>query len=215
MKIRIIVVDDHTIMRDGLKSMLSRESDMEVVADTGDGRSAIDLARQLKPAVVLLDISMPEMNGIEAARRILSASRTTKVICLSMHSESRFVKAMLEAGAKGYVLKDDVTKELIEAIRRVALGGVYLSPAVAGGIVSNLATESKARSRHVFEKLSDREREVLQLIAEGYSTKEAASRLNVSEKTVSAHREHIMAKLGIHNVVDLTRYALKEGITEL
>lgn len=214
MKTRIVLVDDHTIVRKGLRSLLEIEPDLEVVADVNDGRASVKAVSQMKPDVVVMDIGMPGLNGIEATRQIMSEAPKTKVICLSMHGERKFVGAMLRAGAVGYVLKNDVTKELTEAIRRVMSGRTYLSPSLAGDIVRHYVRE-RPPEKGAFGELSDREREVLQLIAEGRSTKEAAAILSVSEKTVAAHREHIMAKLNLHTAVDLTRYALREGLSEL
>ena len=216
MKIRIVLADDHAIVREGLKSMLQSEPDMEVVGDVGDGRTAVKLVGEKKPDIVVMDISMPDMNGIEATQQIVSKNKNTKVICLSMHQERKFVGAMLQAGAAGYVLKNDVAKELTEAIRKVVSGGVYLSPAVAGDVVKHYVRNNATRpDKGAFVELSQREREVLQLIAEGYSSKEIASKLDLSEKTVASHREHVMDKLGIHNVAELTRYALREGLSQL
>lgn len=214
MTIRILLADDHTIVRKGLLSLLEREPDIDVIADVEDGRAAVKTVSQMKPDIVIMDISMPGLNGIEATRQIMSEAPTTRVICLSMHGERKFVGAMLRAGASGYVLKNDVTKELTEAIRRVLSGRTYLSPSLAGDIVRHYVRE-RPPEKGVFAELSEREREVLQLIAEGRSTKEAAAVLGLSEKTVAAHREHIMAKLNLHTVVELTRYALREGLSEL
>jgi two-component system, NarL family, response regulator LiaR len=215
MTIRILLADDHAIVREGLRGMLEREPDMKVIADVSNGRMAVETANQEKPDLVVMDVSMPDLNGIEATRQIISKSNRTKVICLSMHHETKFVSAMLRAGAMGYVLKNDVTKELINAIRGVMSGDTYLSPAITGDIVKKYIQRRPSSEKGAFTDLSEREREVLQLIAEGLSTKEIASKLDLSEKTVAAHREHIMAKLGFHNVVELTRYALREGISEL
>lgn len=215
MTIRILLADDHTIVREGLKGMLEREPDIKVVADVGDGRMALKMAHQEKPDLIVMDISMPDLNGIEATSQIIAEVRGIKVICLSMHREKKFVGAMLRAGASGYVIKNDVTKELIGAIRKVMSGGMYLSPAITGDVVNHFVKGRNTREKGAYTDLSEREREILQLIAEGLSTKEIASKLNLSEKTIAAHREHIMQKLGMHNVVELTRYALREGISQL
>lgn len=195
--------------------MLEREPDMKVVAEASDGRMAVKMAHSEKPDVVIMDISMPDMNGIEATSQIIENSKKTKVICLSMHHEKKFIEAMLRAGSSAYIIKNDVTKELIGAIRKVMSGDMYLSPAIARDVVTQFVIGRGARTKGAFTELSEREREVLQLIAEGLSTKEIAAKLTLSEKTVSTHREHIMEKLGLHNVVELTRYALREGISEL
>ena len=215
MSVTIFIADDHAIVREGLKGMLEREPDMKVVADVSDGRMAVKMTHQEKPDLVVMDISMSDMNGIEATRQITSELRKTKVICLSMHREKKFVGEMLCAGASGYVIKNDVTKELIGAIRKVMAGNMYLSPAIAGDVVNQFVRKTNSSEKNAYTDLSEREREVLQLIAEGLSTKEISSKLNISEKTVAAHREHIMQKLGMHNVVELTRYALREGISQL
>ncbi len=215
MSIRILLADDHAIVREGLKSLLEREPDMKVVADVGDGRSAVKMALQEKPDLVIMDISMPDLNGIEATSQIISELNRIKVICLSMYREKKFIGAMFQAGASGYVIKNDVTKELIGAIRRVVSGNIYLSPAIAADVVTHFVRDQSPRPKGAFTELSEREREILQLIAEGLSTKEIASKLSLSEKTVAAHREHVMQKLEMHNVVELTRYALREGISQL
>ena len=215
MTIRILLADDHAIVREGLKSMLEREPDMKVIADVGDGRTAVKMAQQEQPDLVVMDISMPDLNGIEATSQIISELKRIKVICLSMHREKKFIGAMLRAGASGYVIKNDVTKELIGAIRKIMSGDMYLSAAIAGNVVNQFVRNNGPREKGAYTDLSDREREVLQMIAEGLSTKDIASKLDLSEKTISAHREHIMQKLGLHNVVELTRYALREGISQL
>jgi len=210
-----MLVDDHAVIRAGLKSLLSREPGMEIVGDTGDGRQAVKLAQQLTPDIVVMDIGMPELNGIEAAHQITTAQVKTKVVFLSMHREKSFVDGALRAGASGYVLKDDAPKVLAEAIRMVAGGGTYISPAVASDIFRSYAQGQAVASKGVFADLSGRELEVLQLVAEGKSTKEIAAKLHVSAKTVAAHREHIMAKLNLHSAVDLVRYALRQGLCQL
>ncbi|MFO1521449.1 MAG: response regulator transcription factor [Kiritimatiellia bacterium] len=215
MKLRILLADDHTLLREGLKTLLERESDLQVVADVANGRLAVRKAEELRPDVVVLDVDMPELNGIEAARQLSAAHPRLRIVCLSMHSGARFVDAMLEAGALGYVLKNEAAKTLVTAIRKVAGGEVYLSPEINTGLVRRYVRKQPAAGGTAFTALSDREREVLQLIAEGASSKEISTKLGVSEKTVSTHREHIMAKLDLHNVADLTRYAIREGIAKL
>lgn len=215
MKLRILLADDHTLLREGLKTLLERESDLQVVADVANGRLAVRKAEELQPDLVVLDVDMPELNGIEAARQLSEAHPRMRIVCLSMHSGSKFVDAMLEAGALGYVLKNEAAKTLVTAIRKVAGGEVYLSPEINTGLVKRYVGKQPAGRGAAFTALSDREREVLQLIAEGASSKEISTKLGVSEKTVSTHREHIMAKLDLHNVADLTRYAIREGIANL
>jgi DNA-binding NarL/FixJ family response regulator len=215
MNIRVLMADDHKIFLEGLRSLLSAEPQMEVVAEVDNGRSAVESALAIDPDVVLMDISMQELNGIEAARQICSERSDIRVLCLSMHADREFVDAALRAGASGYLLKDCEMDELVRAIRVVANGRVYLSPAVAGSVLEGyrnggLRTESKAIS-----VLSTREREVLQLLAEGHPTRDIAERLGVSVKTISTHRENLMQKLEIRSVAGLTKFAIREGLTSV
>jgi DNA-binding NarL/FixJ family response regulator len=214
MAIRILLADDHRIVRQGIRSLIEKNTDLEVVGETDDGRTAIRLCEELHPAVVVMDISMPGLNGIEATRRITTQGSDTKVIALSMHSNRRFVVDMLKAGAAGYLLKECLFDDLIRAIRAVVTGQRFLTPKIASLVLDDylalLPEEGKSGSA-----LSTREREVLQLLAEGNSTKEIAVKLNVSGKAVEAHRRQIMKKLDLHSVAELTKYALREGITSL
>ncbi len=214
-KSRILLADDHTIVRKGLRSILEREPDMEVVGEAADGREAVRKASALSPDIVVLDITMPKMNGIEAAARIARESPATKIIALTMHSSEEYVYALLKVGAKGYILKDSAPSDLIEAIRAVARGGTYLHPDVSVTVVNEYLKRPAPRSRtgKPAEVLSNREREVLQLIAEGSTNKDIAARLSLSVKTIEAHRTRIMDKLEIHNIAGLTRYAISQGIT--
>lgn len=215
MEIRVLLADDHKIVREGLRFILEMESDINVVAEAGTGRMAVQLAMEIEPDVAVIDVAMPEMNGIEATRRILCEKPDIKVLALSMHSARRFVEEALAAGAKGYLLKDCASEELVRAIRTVAAGETYLSPKVADMIVKGYMKrlpESEAPARTL---LSTREREVLQLIAEGHSTKEIAFALEVSIKTIETHRQQIMKKLNLHSVAALTRFAIREGLTPL
>lgn len=214
MNIRLVVADDHKIVREGLCSLLEKESGISVVAEADNGRMAIKLFCELNPDVVLMDLSMPEMNGIEAIRRIVGASDDARVIALSMHSDRHFVVKALGAGAKGYLLKDCASEELIGAIRTVAANQTYLSPKIAGLIVNDYLARSASLSEPATH-LTAREREVLQLFAEGKSTKEVAFLLSVSIKTIETHRLHIMRKLNIYSVAELTKYAIREGLTTL
>ncbi len=213
---RILLVDDHQIMRDGIKSLLSEESDMEVVGEASHGREAVQLAKRLGPDLVVMDLSMPELNGIEATRQIMAEMEGVKVLALSMHRDPRFVAGVLEAGANGYLVKDCTASELTSVIRLVAQGRTYLSPEVTDlvvkGFVGRLAEDVSHPPASV---LSPREREVLQLLAEGFKAKEVAQRLHLGVKTVETHRRNLMEKLDINNLVDLIRYALREGITSL
>jgi DNA-binding NarL/FixJ family response regulator len=215
MTIRILLVDDHKIVREGLRSILEKEPDMAVIAMGDNGRTALQLAGELRPDVAVIDIAMPEMNGIEAIRRISGENPGIRTLALSMHSARRFVVEALAAGAKGYILKDCACEELVRAIRVVAGNETYLSPKITGIIVRDYVKRLPESQASDGSLLSNREREVLQLIAEGQSTKEIAFALGVSGKTVETHRQQIMRKLNLHNVAGLTRYAIREGITHL
>ena len=215
MPIRILLADDHQIMRQGLSALLQGQPDMEVVAEAGEGRTALNLARELAPDVIVMDVAMPNLNGIETARMVGNELPNIKVIALSMHSDRRFVKEMLKAGAQGYLLKDCDPEELIRAIRSVIANQAYLSPQVAGSVIDGFVRQSVDAQGSAYSVLSSREREVLQLLAEGMSTKAISGRLNVSSKTIETHRRNIMDKLGIQNMAELIKYALREGLTDL
>lgn len=215
MSIKILLADDHIITRQGLRSLLETQSDIEVVAEAQDGRTAVRLTRQLLPDIVIMDVSMPDLNGIEATHQIISDFKNIKVIALSMHSDTLYVAEMLKNGASGYLLKDCAFDELIQAIRIVITGKTYLSPAISGVVVDDyLHRLSKSESSSA-DVLTDREREVLQLMAEGKSTKQIARHLYISTKTVETHRRQIMNKLNLHSVAELTKYAIKKGLTSL
>ena len=213
MSISVLLVDNHRIMREGLRSLLGRQPDLDVVGEAEDGRTAIQLARKLRPNVVVMDVSMPSLNGVDATHGIVSGVPGTKVIGLTMHSDRHMVARMLQAGASGYLLKDCDLEELVRAIRVVAAGQTYLSPAVAGFVTNELVRCWDARDQSSASLLTAREREVLQLIAEGHSTRDAAARLHVSVKTVETHRMHIMTKLKAHSVAELTKAAIAGGLT--
>jgi len=215
MSIQVLLVDDHTIIREGLRSLLEKQPEMEVIADTNDGRKALYLVRQLLPNIVIMDISMPGLNGIEATRQIIAEFPDIKVIALSIHSKRRFVADMLSAGATGYILKECLFDELVQAIKAVAAGGRYLSPKITDVVVSDYVKRLSTSAESPFEALKTREREVLQLVAEGKSTKQIALELHVSTKTIEANRRQIMDKLNIHSVAELTKYAVREGLTTL
>jgi two-component system response regulator NreC len=213
--IRIIVADDHQIVRQGLRLLLEAEPDMEVIAEADNGRKVLKKAQELLPDVIIMDLSMPELNGIEATRQILSEVPETKVVALSMHSDSLFVLNMIKAGASGYLLKDCALEELIKAIRTVVSCKTYLSPGISDILIRDFVTGWQTTSSSAFSVLSTREREVLQLMAEGKTTNQIAHGLCVSVKTVEAHRKQVMTKLGIHSVAELTKYAIRQGLTSL
>jgi DNA-binding NarL/FixJ family response regulator len=208
LKTRIVLADDHAMVRRGFSLIVSREPDMEVVGEARNGREAIDLARELTPDVIVLDVSMPEVNGMEATARISEVSPRTRILALSMHRDGVYVREMLRAGARGYLVKDADDETFLQAIRAVARGNAYISPAVADTVLSDYR-------RHVtnpVDLLTSREREVLQRIAEGLTNKEIANLLNLSVYTVEAHRGKIMEKLNLHNAGDVVRFALRNGL---
>jgi len=213
MGIRILLADDHRIVIEGLKKLLEQEPDMEVVGESGNGLLAIDASRELGPDIVIMDIGMPDLNGIEATRQIVRECRGTKVIGLSMHSAEKYVKQMLKAGAWGYLLKDCAGDELVTAVRMVAGGRKYLSPTVANVVLDSYAHEPMEQGGSAFAVLTQREREVLQLLAEGRTTKQIGRSLHISPKTVEAHRLRVMGKLNMNSVAKLTKYAVMEGLT--
>lgn len=215
MPTRIILADDHQIVREGLATLLEQEGDMRVVGTAADGRTAVKLSAELSPDVVVLDVGMPGLNGIDAARQIAAAQPTTKILALSMHSDRRFVLEMLRAGASGYLLKDCAFDELAHAIRAVVAGQTYLSPRVAGVVVEGFLEQTDPSERTGAAALTPREREVLQLLAEGMATKQVAHHLGVSIKTIETHRRQVMTKLELDSVAELTKYAIREGLTSL
>lgn len=215
MSTRVLLADDHRIIREGLRSLLQKQSDMEVVDEAQDGITAVRLTEKLHPDIVIMDIGMPDLNGIEAARQIVNRVKGVKVIALSMHSDKRFVLEMLKAGASGYLLKDCAFEELVDAIRAVNTGQIYLSNRVTGVVVDEFLHNRPGSGASAYNLLSPREREVLQLLAEGNTTKNIAAFLNVSTKTIETHRQQIMEKLNLHSVAELTKYAVKEGLTSL
>ena len=212
MPIRILIADDHAIVAEGLKHLVEAQSDLEVVATVGDGRSAVRVAKETEPVVVLMDLSMPELNGADAARAIIDERPDCKVIVLSMYAEREYVRRALKAGATGYVVKRSAAKELVEAIRAVHAGQRYLSPRVADVVIDDYAADGKA---DLLEKLSAREREVLQLLAEGRTGAEIAQRLTLSQKTVETYRARLVEKLGIRDVAGLVKFAIQRGLVSL
>jgi two-component system response regulator NreC len=209
-KIRILLADDHAVVRQGFKMILAAQSDMEIVGEAGNGREALDLAGQFQPDVVVMDVAMPELNGIEATRRLADISPRTRVLALSMHKDSVYVREILRAGARGYLLKDSIASDLLAAVRAISRGEGYISPGVSDAVLNDYR-------RHVtdpIDLLSSREREVLQMIAEGKTNKEIATVLNLSVYTVDAHRGRIMEKLNLHSVNELVRFAVRSGLVD-
>ena len=208
--IRILLADDHALVRQGFRMILSAQPDMEIVGEAGDGREAVTLAEKLKPDVVLMDVTMPDLNGIEATRRVAASVPRARVLALSMHKDAVYVREILRAGARGYLLKDSVDSDLLAAVRAVAKGEGYLSPSVSDAVLTDYR-------RHVsdpLDLLTSREREVLQMIAEGKTNKEIASSLNLSVYTVEAHRGRLMEKLNLHSTGELVRFALRNGLID-
>ena len=212
--LEILVADDHEIVRKGLCSLLEQNKDFKIVAEARDGRTTVRLASELQPDIIIMDIAMPNMNGIEATKQIVNQNPEIKVIALSMHSDRRFVMEMLKAGVSAYLLKDSAFEELMLALKTVMKGKVYLSPEIAGTIVEDYR-QMKKDETSAFEVLTEREREVLQLIAEGKPTKEIAASLNVSVKTIESHRQKIMNKLELSSIAELVKYAIRSAITNI
>ena len=212
MPIRILIADDHGVVAEGLKQLVQAEADMEVVALVADGREAVQQARDTQPDVVLMDLSMPELNGADATRAILQRDPKCRVIVLSMYAQREYVRRALKAGAAGYVVKRSAAKEVVEAIRAVHAGQRYLSPRVADVVIDDYAGDAPD---DLLAKLSQREREVLQLLAEGHTGAQIAERLSLSQKTVETYRARLVEKLGIRDVAGLVRFAIQRGIVSL
>lgn len=216
MTIRIVLADDHCIMREGLASLLRQEPDFEIVGLAGDGEELVRLTRDLDPEIVITDVSMPLLNGIDAIRRILEHAPGAKTLCLSVHDEMHMIAAVMDAGAAGYLLKDCAYEELLLAVRAVLSNQVYISPRIAGVLMQDYRDRRRAGAhKSAFSELTSRERQVVQLISEGYSTKDIAERLHVSTKTIGTHREHVTLKLRVNGTAELTRYAIREGLASL
>ena len=213
--IRVLLADDHKILREGLRALLDQQPDMAVVGEVDNGRDAVRQVAELMPDVAIMDIGMPDLNGIVATKQIKADENEVQVLCLSVHRETHLVTSMLEAGASGYLVKTSAAQELIEAVRTVASGQTYLSPSVAKDFVSHHVRGKSDEASSSYTDLTKREREILQLIAEGLHTAAIADRLHISSKTVLAHRQKIMDKLGLDSTVALARYALRKGIVEL
>jgi two-component system, NarL family, response regulator NreC len=208
--IRILLADDHALVRHGFRMILAAQPDMEIAGEAGNGREAVELCQKLKPDVVVMDVTMPELNGIEATRRLIELSPRTRVLALSMHKDAVYVREILRAGARGYLLKDSADTDLLAAVRAVAKGEGYLSPGVSDAVLSDYR-------RHVtdpLDLLTTREREVLQLIAEGKTNKEIATSLSLSVYTVEAHRGRLMEKLNLHSTGELVRFAVRSGLID-
>jgi RNA polymerase sigma factor (sigma-70 family) len=215
MTLNILLVEDHHIIRQGIKSLLEKQDGLCIIGEAEDGRQAVELAKKLKPDVIIMDVTMPQLNGIEATRKILEDNPDAKIIALSVHADDAFVSGMLTAGASGYLLKDCLVQELVTAIRSVANDQFYLSQSIARTVVHEYRSLKSNDIRSVFSTLTSREREVLQLIAEGRTTKQIADTLFISEKTISTHRQHIMEKLGMDSVPDLVKCAIREKLISL
>ena len=215
MSIQVLLADDHAMIRQGLRALIEKEDGISVIAEADDGRKAVETVRELAPDVVVMDVGMPNMNGIEATRRIVSDFAGVKVLALSMHSDKRFVREMFAAGASGYLLKDSAFHELALAIRTLARNGTYLSPGVTDSVIKDFVSQRAETDGSVFSLLTARQREVLQLTAEGKSTKAIAAQLKVSVKTVESHRLKIMDKLDVRSIAELTKYAVREGLTSI
>lgn len=214
-RIRILLADDHAIVRECLRSLLEKQPDMEIICEAEDGRSAVERTREMLPEVVIMDITMPNLNGIDATHQIINEFPQTKVISLSIHSNQRFVAEMLRAGATGCVLKECVPDELVQAIRTVTQGKTYLSPKITGVVIEDYVKCVTTVTESPLSNLTSRERQVLQLIAEGKSNKQIALELNVSIKTIEANRRQIMEKLNTNSIADLVKIAINENLVDL
>lgn len=215
MTVRILIADDHQVVRDGLKALLDDPPKYRVIGTACDGREAASMARKLKPDVVIIDIAMPELNGVDATKRMLARMPQLRIIALSMHSDKRYISGMLQAGALGYVRKESAFEEISAAVDAVSQGNVFLGEGVAGVVVNDYRQMMARRDPDESDPLTVREREVLQLLAEGKKTGEIAARLHVSNKTVETHRRQIMSKLGLDSVAALTKYAIRQGFIAL
>ena len=215
MRMQIIVADDHQLIRQGLRSLLEKEPDMEVVAEAGDGEETVTMVKEFTPHVVAMDVKMPRLDGVEATRQILSELPAIKIIGLSMYGDQHYVIRMLRAGAHGFLLKDCAFEELTQAIRLVFSDKIYLSPGIADVVVKGYVTHASSPNHSAFSTLTAREHEVMQFMVEGKSTSQIADFLEISVKTVDSHRGQIMRKLSIGSVAELTRYAIREGLTSL
>ena len=215
-KIRVLLAEDHTIVREGLRSLLEATGRVEVVGEADNGRSAVEIARELRPDVAIVDVSMPELDGVEATRQIKRAAPQVRVIVLTMHSAEVYMKEVFRAGASGYLVKKTAARDLLMAVEAVMRDEMYLSPAISKVVIDRyVEVAGEAPVREGYNALSDREREVLKLVAEGRTNKEVADRLNVAEKTVATHRANVMRKLELHNMSELVRYAIRERLIDV
>jgi DNA-binding NarL/FixJ family response regulator len=217
MSLNVLIADDHTLVRSGIRALLQEASDLTVVGEAGNGRQAVEMARVLNPELVLMDVGMSELNGIDAARQIHGSTPATRIVMLSMHEDRQYVFEALKAGAAGYVLKGSAFAELLSAIRAVMDGKNYISPALSSAVMDDYISRAQGgvNAQSDLARLSGREREVLQLIAEGRSSAEAAERLRISVRTVDTHRHNIMVKLEIHSIAGLTKFAIRHGLSVL
>jgi DNA-binding NarL/FixJ family response regulator len=212
---RILLADDHGVVRQGLRAVLARDASLEVIGESADGREAVRLAEALQPHVVIMDISMPQLNGIEAAKQIVKANPRTQIIILSMHSDETYLIRALQAGVKGYLLKESAEEDLIRAVRMVAQGKPFFNPAVTSALLADYMRDMQQRNlQDSYDLLTEREKEVLQLLAEGKSNKETATVLDVSPSTVETHRTNLMQKLGLHNTAEIVLYAVRKKIIQ-
>jgi DNA-binding NarL/FixJ family response regulator len=215
MKPKILIVDDHRIVREGLCAMLAKESNLQIAGEASTGREALQQTRRLNPDLIVMDINMPDLNGIDATGQILAEFPGMKIIALSMHSDKRFILGMFKAGACGFLLKEGAFKELLEAVRTALAGQIYISPKVAGTVITEFRQRLAVEEISQADTLTAREREALQLISEGRSTRQIADALNLSIKTIEVRRKGIMDKLGLHSVAELTKFAIQEGLTSI
>ena len=215
-EIRVLLAEDHTIVRKGLRSLLDAEAGIEVVGEAGDGREAVRKVQQLSPDIVVMDIAMPGLNGLEGTRQIRKRFPEVKVVILTMHTDEEYILQILASGASGYVVKQAAPRELVSAIQSVHRGGSFFSPSISKKIVEGYIRQAEATvEASSYQKLTEREREVLQLIAEGHSTRQIGQLLHISVKTVETHRAHLTDKLDIHSVAELTQYAIRKGVISL
>ena len=213
MKMKILLADDHDIVRAGLKSLLERQHDVDIVGEAADGRQVVRMAEELNPSIIVMDIAMPRLNGIDAAAQILRHNADTKIIILSMYADEEFLVRALTAGVKGYLLKDAVQEDLLRAVRAVATGRSFFSPAIAQALAEDYVRQLQHKGlEDSYQLLTEREREILHLLAEGKSNKEVAAILNVSPYTVETHRTHLMQKLNLHNTAEIVLYAVRKKI---